>query len=168
MSNRYDTISATLVLGSRDTISLAGKLETFRNVAEADYAAILDESGTVLVEAIEKAPQENPLVLGALANAAFGAVQELSRRLGDAKGDGFIYQGETTHFSIAPLTETAHLLTLFGSHTPIGIVRSALSQWRPVLAELLTLASSTPTAEEEPFEEGDIRLNLDDTISLAS
>lgn len=130
-------------------------LADYRLSSEASYAALLEESGAILIDLPENRP-ECAEVIGALANGAFIAVQELSKRLGDTACEGLFHQGRSRHFCLSPLTPTVFLLTVFGNETRLGIVRSALSRFAPLLREQLDEAFATSVTE--PMEEGDIVL----------
>lgn len=128
----------------------------YRSCAEAGYVAVLDESGSLLLDSGDLA-QEKADVIGALANGAFIAVRELASRLGDDSCAGLYHQGRTHHFYIAPLDDTTFLLTVFGNETKLGIVRSALAQYAPALQQ--KLAEINRSAEVTSTQEGDIFLN---------
>lgn len=128
----------------------------YRSCAEAGYVAVLDESGSLLLDSGDLA-QEKADVIGALANGAFIAVRELASRLGDDSCAGLYHQGRTHHFYIAPLNATTFLLTVFGNETKLGIVRSAISQYAPALQQKL---AETCRSKDAAFtQEGDISLN---------
>jgi len=155
MSGRVLSTGNHVVLSSRHACLLGRTLSEFRLSAEAVYAALLEESGTILTDLPENRP-DCADIIGALANGAYFAVQELSKRLGDDACEGLFHQGRSRHFCLSPLTPTVFLLTVFGNETRLGIVRSALSQFSPVLRDQLDEAFASSITD--PLQEGDIVL----------
>lgn len=156
MASRFHSISSNVVLTSAMSRHLRLTLKDYRACAEASYAALLEESGTILLDS-GTMPPEQSAVIGALANGAFIAVRELSSRLGDDSCEGLFHQGRTTHFYIAPLTPVTFIITVFGNDTKLGIIRSALSKYAPPLRE--TLDAATEGLGIEPNQDGDLVLS---------
>ena len=78
MAHRFNPTSPNVVLSSSLSRSLRLSLKDYRSCAEASYAALLDESGTILLDSGE-VPPEQSAIIGALANGAFIAVRELAQ-----------------------------------------------------------------------------------------
>jgi hypothetical protein len=158
MVSRLTNFLNSVVITANSSRNLRHALGEFRACAEAEYAGLLEESGTVLMESGSLAHGQADIV-GALANGAFIAVRELASRLGDDCCEGLYHQGRTKHFSIVPLSPVTTLITVFGNETKLGIVRSAVARYGPKLRDLLddsTLAASAPASQE-----GDLILNSD-------
>ena len=158
MVSRLTNFLNSVVITANSSRNLRHALGEFRACAEAEYAGLLEESGTVLMESGSLAQGQADIV-GALANGAFIAVRELASRLGDDCCEGLYHQGRTKHFSIVPLSPVTTLITVFGNETKLGIVRSAVARYGPKLRDLLddsTLAASAPASQE-----GDLILNSD-------
>lgn len=156
MAHRFNPTSPNVVLSSSLSRSLRLSLKDYRSCAEASYAALLDESGTILLDSGE-VPPEQSAIIGALANGAFIAVRELASRLGDDTCEGLYHQGRTTHFYITPLSPVTFLITVFGNDTKFGIIRTALAKFGPVLRERLVDAA-LDTTHSQP-QEGDLVLS---------
>lgn len=155
MASRLPHQAVNVVLTSSISRNLRQGLAAYRNCAEASYAALLEESGTVLIDSGEL-EQDQSAIIGALANGAFIAVRELASRLGDDSCEGLYHQGRTKHFYIVPLSPVTFLLTVFGNDTKLGIIRSALAQFAPALTEKLEDAAIEPAPQ--PPQEGDLVL----------
>jgi len=134
MPTRLNDSCGNVVLGALQSRAIRHSLNDYRDCAEAIFSALLDESGSVLMES-GAMPAEQSATLGALANGAFIAVRELGRRLGDEACEGLYHQGGTRHFHIAPLSQTTFLFTVFGNDTKFGIIRSALAKYGPALRD---------------------------------
>ncbi len=150
MVPRLTNFLNSVVITANSSRNLRHALGEFRACAEAEYAALLEESGTVLMESGTLAVGQSDIV-GALANGAFIAVRELASRLGDDCCEGLYHQGRTKHFSIVPLSPVTTLITVFGNETKLGIVRSAVARFGPQLRDLLddsTLAASAAVSQE--------------------
>ena len=139
MSSRLNDSCGNVVLGVVQSRAIRLSLNDYRDCAEAIFSALLDESGSVLMES-GTMPPEQSAILGALANGAFIAVRELGRRLGDEACEGLYHQGGTKHFHIAPLSQTTFLFTVFGNDTKFGIIRSALAKYGPSLRDKMQTA----------------------------
>ncbi len=160
MSSRLMFPGANIVLTGKTAKGLRNTLQDFLLSAEARYVSVLEESGSILADAGEDVTNVDEI--GALANGAFFAVQELARRLGEEACEGLFHQGGGTHFYICPLTPTFFLLTVFGRDSRLGIVRSAISRYAPILRQHLEAA--TYVQPPEPPQDGD--LILDEKFSL--
>ncbi len=136
MALRFTNFFNPVVLTASSSRSLRQSLADYRTCAEAEYAGLLEESGTVLMES-GTLPKDQSPIIGALANGAFIAVRELASRLGDDCCEGLYHQGRTKHFSIVPLSPVTTLITVFGNETKLGIVRSAVARYGPQLRDLL-------------------------------
>jgi predicted regulator of Ras-like GTPase activity (Roadblock/LC7/MglB family) len=160
MASRLPSHPTTVTLNAATSRALRQTLRDYQTCAEASYVALLDESGSQLMEQGELSPDQSAIV-GALANGAFIAVRELASRLGDEHCEGLYHQGKTRHFYIAPLSPVTFLLTVFGNDSKLGIIRSALAKFAPRLRETLdevTLATVIPTDTAPTAEEGDLVL----------
>jgi predicted regulator of Ras-like GTPase activity (Roadblock/LC7/MglB family) len=149
MAHRFSNSFHTVVLSASISRKLRLTLKDFRACAEAEYAALLEESGTVLLESGTLPPDQSAIV-GALANGAFIAVRELASRLGDDCCEGLYHQGRTKHFSIIPLSPITTLITVFGNETKLGIVRSAAARYGPQLRDQLTDTAVGPPETSAP------------------
>ncbi len=150
MSTRLNDSCGNVVLGALQSRAIRHSLNDYRDCAEAIFSALLDESGSVLMES-GAMPAEQSATLGALANGAFIAVRELGRRLGDDACEGLYHQGGIRHFHIAPLSQTTFLFTVFGNDTKFGIIRSALAKFGPTLRDKMQNAehAASPVTPSE-------------------
>lgn len=163
MASRLLNSFGNVVLSNAHSRSLRISLREYRECAEATFSALLDESGSILLESGDL-PLEQSATLGALANGAFIAVRELAKRLGDDACEGLHHQGLSKHFYIVPLSPVTFLFTIFGNETKLGIIRSALAKYGPVLRE--KLHDSTLENAESLSQEGDLVLTpADDTAA---
>ncbi len=149
-----------MVLSASSSRNLRLALRAFCSCAEAEYAALVEESGTVLLET-GTLPAHQSAIIGALANGAFIAVRELASRLGDDCCEGLYHQGRTKHFSIVPLSPVTTLITVFGNDTKLGIVRSATARYGPTLRDLLDDSTLAHTAALP--QDGDLDLSAPQT-----
>lgn len=164
MSPRLNDSSGNVVLGALQSRALRLSLNDYRDCAEAIFSALLDESGSVLLES-GTIPADQSATLGALANGAFIAVRELGRRLGDEACEGLYHQGGTKHFHIAPLSQTTFLFTVFGNDTKFGIIRSALAKYGPALRDKMQTAEHASSLVAP--SEGDLVLAPSDGTAAA-
>jgi hypothetical protein len=143
VSRLHHSIQATLELTFQDVERMESLLQTHLEHAEAIYAALVDESGTTLVDA-QSQPMPNKVEICTLANSALGAVQEMARRLEDDSESVFFHQGRRMSFAVAQVTPTTSSLTVYGPQARLGLVRAALALSLPKLAQALELVVMQP------------------------
>lgn len=109
------------------TIAAAEKflhiLEGLLEKSEAGFAMIIDRGGTVLSEC-GKAPEGTDVtILGALAAGSFAATGELASRIGEGEFNALYQQGAHFNILMCAVDENTMLVTVFGTHTTVGLVR---------------------------------------------
>lgn len=97
-------------------------LGKFCEDSEVRYAALLEDTGTLCVDAGDEALRDSGET-AALAVGAFAALQAVASRLGDESFEGFFHEGKSRQFCLMPVTPRFLLLSVFQAPVRFAVVK---------------------------------------------
>lgn len=131
-------------LTKEDVATLDGILEDYLKKSEAAFTVIIDRGGTVIAQRGDDSSMD-VTIMAALAAGSFAATGELAQRIGEKEFNALYQQGVGRHILMSALDEHSIMVTVFGEHTTIGLVRFYTTNAVAQLAALLkTLRQRDP------------------------
>src|SRR5882757_10961385 len=115
-------MNAIPVLTIEDVATLDGVLADFLKKAEAELTVVIDRGGNVISQYGDMDVMD-VTVIAALAAGSFAATRELARRIGEVEFNALYHQGNGSHMFMNSVDEDTIMITVFGSHTTVGLVR---------------------------------------------
>ena len=151
-------------LTKEDVAVLDSLLLDYLQKAEANITLVLDKGGTVIAQQGEMGSID-VAIISALAAGSFAATKELANRIGEKEFSALYHQGKHMHIFMSAIDEHAVLITVFGEHTTVGLVRfytvNLISQLAPLLDSLrkrsltethfITLETETAVSADKLF-----------------
>lgn len=116
-------MQTTPILTIQAAERLLSALEDYIDKSEADLALVVDRGGIILSQHGTVAGIEDASTIAALAAGSFAATRELAVRLGETDCSALFQQGTQSHVLISSIDDDALLVTVFGAHTTVGLVK---------------------------------------------
>jgi len=110
------------VLTIEDVATLDGALGDFLKKAEAELTVVIDRGGNVISQFGDMSVMD-VTVIAALAAGSFAATKELARRIGEIEFNALYHQGNGSHMFMNSVDDDTIMITVFGKHTTVGLVR---------------------------------------------
>src|SRR5882724_5035833 len=110
------------VLTIEDVASLDGVLGDFLKKAEAELTVVIDRGGNVISQFGDRNVTD-VTIIAALAAGSFAATRELARRIGEVEFNALYHQGNGSHMFMNSVDDDTIMITVFGKHTAVGLVR---------------------------------------------
>ncbi len=110
------------VLTIEDVATLDGVLGDFLKKAEAELTVVIDRGGNVISQFGDMSVMD-VTVIAALAAGSFAATKELARRIGEIEFNALYHQGNGSHMFMNSVDDDTIMITVFGKHTTVGLVR---------------------------------------------
>jgi len=115
-------MNAIPVLTIQDVATLDGVLSDFLKKTEAELTVVIDRGGNVISQFGDMSLME-VTIIAALAAGSFAATRELARRIGEVEFNALYHQGNGNHMFMNSVDDDTIMITVFGSHTTVGLVR---------------------------------------------
>src|SRR6201993_4535876 len=110
------------VLTIQDVATLDGILGDFLKKTEADLTVVIDRGGNVISQ-FGDLDAMDVTIIAALAAGSFAATRELARRIGEVEFNALYHQGNGSHMFMNSIDDETIMITVFGAHTTVGLVR---------------------------------------------
>ena len=110
------------VLTIEDVAMLDGVLGDFLKKAEAKLTVVIDRGGNVISQFGDMSVMD-VTIIAALAAGSFAATRELARRIGEMEFNALYHQGNGSHMFMNSVDDETIMITVFGAHTTVGLVR---------------------------------------------
>lgn len=144
------------MLSMEDQATMEARLKDFLVHAESHWAALVDKSGNLYVQAGDTGVLDLNTV-SALAAGSFAATREIARRLGEGEFMALYHEGQNSSIFMNALDFDCLLLTVFEQKTNIGLVRFYAHQLTQMLNSDLHLAQQRNIHAEPLQIEADLR-----------
>src|ERR1700675_73878 len=106
----------------KDVATLDGVLSDFLKKTESDLTVVIDRGGNVISQCGDMDVMD-VTVIAALAAGSFAATRELARRIGEIEFNALYHQGNGSHMFMNSVDDDTIMITVFGKHTTVGLVR---------------------------------------------
>lgn len=116
-------MQSTPVLTVQTANRLLDVLEDYLEKTEANYTMVIERGGSILSELGTIPEAADMTVVAALAAGSFAATKELALRIGEHEFTALHQQGVNYQIFMCSVSESAVLVTIFGNHTTLGLVR---------------------------------------------
>jgi predicted regulator of Ras-like GTPase activity (Roadblock/LC7/MglB family) len=110
------------VLTIKDVATLDTVLGEFLKKTEAALTIVIDRGGNVISQ-FGDMDLMDVTIIAALAAGSFAATRELARRIGEVEFNALYHQGNGNHIFMNSVDDDTIMITVFGSHTTVGLVQ---------------------------------------------
>lgn len=116
-------MQTTPILTIQAAERLLSALEEYLDKSEAQMALVVDRGGIILSQHGNVATAVDSSTLAALAAGSFAATREMAVRIGETDCTALFQQGSQSHVLISSIDDDALLVTIFDTHTTVGLVK---------------------------------------------